>query len=43
MNKGGYGFPLPPNSFVRVAPSSWQQFKLITSTTSSEVVPQNVF
>jgi hypothetical protein len=43
MNKGGYGFPLPPNGFVRTAPLEWKQTKLITVTTSSEVVPQNVF
>jgi len=43
MNKGSYGYPLPPNGFVRVAPSEWKQYKLITTTTSTETVPQNVF
>ena len=43
MNKGSYGYPLPPNGFVRVAPSEWTQYKLITTTTSTETVPQNVF
>ena len=42
-NKGTYGFPLPPNAETRVAPPKWENFKLITSTTSSEVVPQNVY
>jgi hypothetical protein len=35
--------PLPPNAQTRVAPGRWAQFKLITATTSTEVVPQNVY
>lgn len=43
MNKGTYGFPLPPNAPTRVAPPEWRNYKLITATTSTEVVPQNVY
>ena len=43
MNKGTYGFGSPPNFATRVAPPRWVNFKLITTTTSAEVVPQNVF
>jgi len=43
MNKGTYGYPLPPNAPTRVAPPEWKSCKLITTTTSTEVVPQNVF
>lgn len=43
MNKGTYGYPLPPNAPTRVAPPEWRSYKLITATTSSEVVPQNVY
>ena len=42
-NKGTYGSPLPPNAQTRVAPPEWKNYKLITTTTSSEVVPQNVY
>ena len=43
MNKGNYGYSLPPNALTRVAPPEWKSYKLITATTSAEVVPQNVF
>ena len=43
QNKGTYGFPLPPNAQTRVAPPEWKSYKLITATTSTEVVPQNVY
>ena len=43
MNKGLYGFGLPPNMATRVAPPEWRNAKLITATTSSEVVPLNVY
>lgn len=43
MNKGMYGFGMPPSVATRVAPGRWANYKMITSTTSSEVVPQNVY
>ena len=43
MNKGTYGYPLPPNSPTRIAPPEWKNYKLIAATTSNEVVPQNVY
>ena len=43
MNKGTYGYPLPPNAPTRIAPPEWRSCKLITATTSAEVVPQNVY
>lgn len=43
MNKGTYGYPLPPNKATLVAPPEWRNYKLLTATTSSEVVPQNVY
>ena len=43
MNKGNYGYSLPPNVPMRVAPPEWKSYKLITATTSAEVVPQNVY
>lgn len=43
QNKGTYGFPLPPNAQTRVAPPEWKNANLITATTSTEVVPQNVY
>ena len=30
MNKGTYGFPLPPNAATRVAPPEWKSFKAFT-------------
>lgn len=43
MNRGTYGFPLPPNAPTRIAPPEWRSYKLITATTSAEVVPANVW
>ena len=43
MNQGMYGYGLPPNNATRVAPSRWTNFKLITTTTSTETVPLNVY
>jgi len=43
MNKGSYGYPLPPNAPTRIAPPEWRSYKLIKATTSVEVVPQNVY
>ena len=43
MNKGNYGYPQAPNRALRVAPQEWRNYKLITATTSVEVVPQNVY
>lgn len=43
MNKGSYGYPLPPNKSTLVAPPRWTNAKLILATTSTEVVPQNVY
>ena len=43
MNNGMYGFGMPPNYATRVAPPQWANFKLITATTSTEYVPQNVY
>jgi hypothetical protein len=43
MNNGTYGYPVAPNVAKRVAPSKWCNYKLITATTSAEVVPQNVY
>ena len=42
MNRGTYGYPLPPNYATRVTPR-WTRFQLITTTTSSFVVPANIF
>ena len=43
MNKGMYGYSLPPNVATRAAPPEWKNYKLITSTTSTETVPLNVY
>jgi hypothetical protein len=43
MNQGLYGFGLPPNQATRVAPPKWTNYKLITTTTSAETVPLNVY
>ena len=43
MNKGNYGISLPPNISTRIAPPEWRRAKLITATTSTETVPQNVY
>lgn len=43
LNKGTFGSPLPPNVQTRVAPATYTNYKLITATTSTEVVPQNVY
>lgn len=43
MNNGLYGFTQPPNVSTRIAPPEWRSYKLITATTSAEVVPQNVY
>ena len=43
MNKGTYGFPIPPAMPTRIAPPEWRSHKLISATTSSEVVPNNVW
>lgn len=45
MNKGTYGYPLPPNAPTRVAPPEWRSMKAFFTpgTYSNEVVPQNVY
>jgi hypothetical protein len=43
MNQGMYGYGLPPNYATRVAPPEWRNYKLITATTSTEVVPLNIY
>lgn len=43
MNQGLYGFSKPPATSLRIAPPEWRSYKLITETTSEEVVPQNVY
>lgn len=43
MNKGNYGYPQAPNKSTRIAPPEWRRAKMITATTSNEVVPQNVY
>lgn len=45
MNKGTYGYPLPPNAPTRVAPPEWRRYFAFTSagTYSNIIVPQNVY
>ena len=43
MNKGNYSYPPAPNRPTRIAPPEWRNGKIITATTSTEVVPQNVY
>ena len=43
MNLGIYGNGTPPNYQTRVAPPFWANYKMILTTTSAEVVPQNVW
>jgi len=44
MNKGTYGYPLPPNAPTRVAPSEWRSSRNFTIPgTYSFTVPQNVY
>lgn len=44
MNKGNYGFPLPPNAPTRVSPPKWASFiEFITPGTYQFEVPQNVY
>ena len=44
MNKGMYGFGLPPNVATRVAPPTWARSKVITTAGAfSFTVPQNVY
>lgn len=45
MNKGNYGFPLPPNTPTRVAPPRWDNMKVYEAAGSYNdfTVPQNVF
>ena len=43
MNQGMYGYGLPPNQATRVAPPKWTNFNAIRATSSTEVVPQNVY
>ena len=42
MNEGNYGYPKTPNKPIRIEPPKWRNYKMILSTTSSEIVPQNV-
>lgn len=37
------GIATPPNEMTRVTPPEWKNYKLITATTSTQVVPQNVY
>ena len=45
MNKGMYGFGLPPNYATRVAPAAWTNCRpyVIAGTYNDFVVPQNVY
>ena len=45
MNKGTYGYPLPPNAPTRVAPPEWRSCKAFfnAGTYTGEIVPQNVY
>src|SRR5574343_1316974 len=43
IRKARNGNATPPNGQVRISPPEWKSYKLITATTSSEVVPQNVY
>lgn len=45
MNKGNYGFSLPPNVATRIAPPEWRRVKTFfaAGVFSTEIVPQNVF
>ena len=43
MNRGTYGYPLPPNYATRAEPPVWTNVLLITATTSTQRVPANVF
>lgn len=43
IRKQKNGIATPPNEMARIAPPEWKNFKLITATTSTEVVPQNVY
>lgn len=44
MNKGQYGYPIPPNAPTRVAPANWTNQMMDTSPgTKTFTVPQNVF
>lgn len=44
MNKGLYGYPLPPNVATRVAPAEWRNQLLLSNAGSGNfTVPQNVF
>lgn len=43
MNKGNYGYPQAPNRSTQIAPPEWRNGKLITATTSTEIVPLNVY
>ena len=45
MNKGTYGYPLPPNAPTRVAPPAFMNNKafMAPGAYTGEVVPQNVY
>lgn len=45
MNKGTYGFPVPPNVATRVAPPQWKSFRpyLKPGAYNDFIVPQNVY
>lgn len=45
MNKGNYGFPLPPNAPTRVVPPRWDNMKVydVAGSYNDFTVPQNVF
>lgn len=43
MNDSLYGFPKAPNKPTRIAPPEWKNYQLIKSSTSTGVVPQNVY
>lgn len=43
MNRGLYGNPQPLGAPARIAPPAWLNYDLITATTSTWTVPENVF
>lgn len=43
MNNGIFGIPKPPHKNLRIQPPSWKNYKTFTTTTSNEVVPQDVY
>lgn len=43
MNNGLYGIPKALNQLTRIAPPEWRDYQIIRSSTSTWIVPQNVY